>query len=185
MSGHVISVSIFSAVAQFTTFKANLEDMDKAIFLDRDGVINHDPGDYTTSLDEFHILPTVMEAMQKMQEKGYKLVLITNQGGIAKGIYPEENVREIHDYFVKECKNHDVEITAIYFSPHHDNHGRSLSRKPGSLMVERALARYNIDPEKSFIIGDKDRDLEAGAGAGVKGIRIETNAPLLEVVSQL
>lgn len=130
-------------------------------------------------------MPTVMEALQEMQKKGYLLVLITNQGGIAKGIYPEENVREIHRFFEQECKKHEVEITGIYFSPHHDNYGRSLSRKPGSLMVERAVARYNIDPEKSFIIGDKDRDLEAGAGAGVKGIRIETNAPLLDVVPQL
>ncbi|MFZ6053230.1 D-glycero-alpha-D-manno-heptose-1,7-bisphosphate 7-phosphatase [Halocola ammonii] len=159
--------------------------MNKAIFLDRDGVINHDPGDYTTSLEEFHILPTVMEALQEMRRKDYQLILITNQGGIAKGIYPEENVREIHKFFVEECKKNGVEITAIYFSPHHDNFGKSLSRKPGSLMVERAVARYNIDPKKSFIIGDKDRDLEAGAGAGVKGIKIETNAPLLDVVPQL
>lgn len=159
--------------------------MEKAIFLDRDGVINHDPGDYTTSLKEFEILPTVMEALKKMQEKGYKLILITNQGGIAKGIYSESTVREIHDYFTRKCSENGIEITAIYFSPHHDNFGRSLSRKPGSLMVERALARYNIDPERSYIIGDKHRDLQAGEGAGVKGIKIETNSPLIDVVGQL
>ncbi|MFN8700123.1 MAG: D-glycero-alpha-D-manno-heptose-1,7-bisphosphate 7-phosphatase [Flavobacteriales bacterium] len=159
--------------------------MDKGLFLDRDGVINHDPGDYTYSLDEFVILPTVIEALQLAQQKGYRIILITNQGGIAKRLYTEETVREIHASFTQTCKEAGVEITAIYFSPHHPEVGNSLSRKPGSLMVERALSRYRLDPARSVMIGDRDRDTECAAGAGIRGILIPTNADLLDYVKQL
>lgn len=159
--------------------------MSKGLFLDRDGVINHDPGDYTYSLSEFHILPTVIPALQLAVEKGYRIFVITNQGGIAKGLYTESTVREIHDHFIRTCKDAGVEITAIYFSPHHPEIGNSLSRKPGSLMVERAVARFNIDPEKSVMIGDRDRDTECAAGAGIRGILIPCNGPLIEVIRKL
>jgi len=65
--------------------------MNKAVFLDRDGVINHDPGDYTKSLEEFTILPNVLEAFKLIKKNGYKIILVTNQGGVAKGLYPEKN----------------------------------------------------------------------------------------------
>lgn len=159
--------------------------MNKAVFLDRDGVLNHDPGDYTMSVEEFHILPTVLEALKKLNEHGYLLILITNQGGIAKGLYSHEDVRAIHASFLASCREAEVTITDIYYSPHHEITGKSLSRKPGSLMIERALARYKINPETSWMIGDKQRDLDAAAGAGVKGVLIPTNAPLLEYVHLL
>jgi len=157
----------------------------KAVFLDRDGVINHDPGDYTRSLSEFHILPTVIAALKALHENGYLIILITNQGGIAKGEYTHDDVAEIHRYLRRVCAEEGVEITEIYYSPHHESTGKSLSRKPGSLMVERALGRFNIDPQKSFMIGDKQRDLDCAAGAGVKGVLIPTNAPLIEYVHLL
>lgn len=155
------------------------------MFLDRDGVINHDPGDYTCNLSEFHILPTVISALKTLHKNGYLLIVITNQGGIAKGLYTHDDVAEIHRYFRRVCADEGVEITEIYYSPHHESTGKSLSRKPGSLMVERAIGRFNIDPEKSFMIGDKQRDLECAAGAGIKGVLIQTNAPLIEYVHLL
>ena len=104
--------------------------MSKALFLDRDGVINHDPGDYTYSLSEFHILPTVMEALQLAQSVGFKIILITNQGGVAKGLYTQDTVEEIHAFFKSECQKNNVEITAIYYSIDHPEVGNSISRKP-------------------------------------------------------
>lgn len=157
----------------------------KAVFLDRDGVINHDPGDYTRSIEEFTLLPTVLPALKKLHDAGYLLILITNQGGIAKGLYTHDDVKVIHDSFLASCRQAEAPITAIYYSPHHENYSKSLSRKPGSLMVERAVARYDIDPDQSFMIGDKQRDLDAAAGAGVKGVLIPTNAPLLEFIHLL
>ena len=159
--------------------------MNKAIFLDRDGVINHDPGDYTKNLSEFTILPTAIQAMKQLHDAGFLLILITNQGGIAKGLYTHEDVAEIHDYLKDECKKAGFEITDIYYSPHHDNYGKSLTRKPGSLMIERACARYDIDPNRSVMVGDKQRDLDAAAKVGVQGVLIEVNGPLIDYVELL
>jgi D-glycero-D-manno-heptose 1,7-bisphosphate phosphatase len=157
--------------------------MNKALFLDRDGVINHDPGDYTMALEEFIILPTVVQALAMAQSKGYKIFIITNQGGIAKGLYSIEEVHKMHRYLCQVCEEAGVEITHIYFSPHHPDFGNSLCRKPGSLLVERALARYNIDAAQSVMIGDRDRDVVCANGAGVQGVLMPTNAPLLEYVN--
>ena len=157
----------------------------KAVFLDRDGVINHDPGDYTKSIDEFTILPTVLQALRELRRKGFVFILITNQGGIAKGIYGHEEVAVIHDHLKKVCSNNGTPILDIYYSPHHEITGKSLSRKPGSLMVERAVARYNIDPSKSWMVGDKQRDLDCAAVVGVPGVLINPNDPLLDYVDQM
>lgn len=159
--------------------------MHKSLFLDRDGVINHDPGDYTYSLEEFVILPTVIDALKVAYNKGYKIILITNQGGIAKGLYSEQEVKRIHDHLVDTCQKAGVEITHIYYSPHHPEIGNSLTRKPERLMMERAIARYQIDPEKSVMIGDKDRDIQCAAQVGVRGILIPTNSDLLDYVNTL
>lgn len=157
----------------------------KAIFLDRDGVINHDPGDYTTSIEEFTVLPTVIEALQKLQAEGYKLILITNQGGIAKGLYTHEHVRVIHRYFLDLCVSNGIEITDIFYSPHHPDFGESLSRKPGGLMIEKACAKHSIDPKQSWMVGDKQRDVDAGESAGVSGLLIPVNGDLLNFTTQL
>jgi D-glycero-D-manno-heptose 1,7-bisphosphate phosphatase len=159
--------------------------LNKAIFLDRDGVINHDPGDYTKSIEEFTILPTVMEALNALQVAGYKLILITNQGGIAKGLYDHDAVKTIHDYFVSQCAEHGIEITDIFYSPHHPDYGESLTRKPGGLMIEKACAKHAIDPKQSWMVGDKLRDVQAGEAASVTGIQIPVNGPLLQYVPQL
>lgn len=155
-----------------------------AILLDRDGVINHDPGDYTTSLSEFHILPTVMGTLKAWKAAGFKLILITNQGGIAKGRYGHEAVHEIHGHLRSVCRDAGAELDDIFYSPHHPDYGASLSRKPGSLMVERALAKHRLDVQRCWMFGDKARDIECALAAGVKnGVLIEPNAPLSNWVS--
>lgn len=157
----------------------------KAIFLDRDGVINHDPGDYTKNIDEFTILPTVLESLRILKERGFVFVLITNQGGIAKGIYGHEEVSEIHSYLKGVCEDNGTPILDIYYSPHHEITGKSLSRKPGSMMIERACARYNIDPSKSYMVGDKQRDLDCASVVGVPGVLIKPNDPLIDSLDKM
>ncbi len=156
--------------------------MQKAVFLDRDGVINHDPGDYTYKLDEFTINEGVIEGLQLLCQAGYMLIIITNQGGIAKGRYGFDDVDKIHNHFLGICKENNIDIEEVYYCPHHSDLEKCLCRKPGSLFVEKAIARYNIDPKKSFFIGDKDRDIECGEACGVSGVKIELNTNLLEPI---
>lgn len=162
--------------------KANtphLSPSSSAILLDRDGVINHDPGDYTTKLSEFHILPGVLETLKTWYEAGFKLIVITNQGGVAKGKYTHHDVAEIHAFLRSESAKHGAPIADIFYSPHHPDYGQSLSRKPGSLMVERALAKHQLNPDRCWMFGDKARDIQCALGAGVhRGVLIEPNAPL-------
>lgn len=148
----------------------------KALFLDRDGVINHDPGDYTKSLQEFEVLPGVLETLRQWHMAGYLLIVITNQGGLGKGLYRPEDVDAIHQYFNGLCIAHGFEISAFYYCPHYpDFQGKCLCRKPGSLMIEKAIHRFGINPAESLIFGDRQRDLDAAAAAGVRGVLIPTN----------
>ena len=152
---------------------------EKAIFIDRDGVINYDPGEYTTSVGEFRILPGVLDTLAEWHRKGYKLIVITNQAGIAKHLYTHDDLAAIHQYFQGQCILHGFAIESFYYCPHHPEFGgKCLCRKPGSLMIEKALHRYQLRPENCVMIGDKQRDLEAASGAGVKGVLVETNSGL-------
>jgi D-glycero-D-manno-heptose 1,7-bisphosphate phosphatase len=153
----------------------------KAVFLDRDGVINHDPGDYTLNLSEFHVLPTAFEAMKSMWDAGYLLVIITNQACIAKGKTTVEAVEEIHSFLGEEARKMGFEIAECYYCPHHPDFSQCLCRKPGSIMVEKALGRFDLDAERCVMIGDKDRDVQCAEGAGVRGVKMDVNGDLLSV----
>jgi D-glycero-D-manno-heptose 1,7-bisphosphate phosphatase len=159
--------------------------MRKTLFLDRDGVINHDPGDYTMSVEEFVILPTTIQALKSAADQGYQIIVITNQGGIAKGLYGHEEVHRMHDVLQAACREAGCEIAHFYYSPHHPDYSKSLTRKPSSLLMERAIARYQVDTERSLMIGDKLRDIQCAAAVGVKGIQIPTNDDLITYVSNL
>ncbi|MDP1727066.1 MAG: HAD family hydrolase [Bacteroidota bacterium] len=157
----------------------------KAIFLDRDGVLNKELGDYITCYEDFFILPHVFEGLKILQQHGYLLIVITNQGGIAKKLYTLDELNKMHNYLRGELLKNGVILTDIYFCPHHPILGNCLCRKPGSLLVEKALSKYNIDPAQSFFIGDKIRDIECGEAAGVKGVFIEPNEDWTSWVSLL
>ena len=159
--------------------------MNKAIFFDRDGVINFDPGDYTYQLDEFKINDGIIENLKRLVETGYLLIIITNQGGIAKQIYSHDNVEKIHEYLANELKKSGIELTEIYYCPHHSDVEKCLCRKPGSLFIEKAIARFNIDPKKSYMIGDKMRDVEAAENAGIKGIKVDLNENIGKYVDRI
>ena len=116
-------------------------------------------------------------------EAGFEVVLITNQGGLAKGLDTHEDVADIHAHLARVCEENGTPILDIFYSPHHPSTGKSLSRKPGSLMVERACAKHQLDPARSWMVGDKQRDLDAASPAGVRGVLIEPNAPLLDAVN--
>jgi D-glycero-D-manno-heptose 1,7-bisphosphate phosphatase len=128
----------------------------KCVFLDRDGVINVDNVNYTYKVDEFKIIDGVIPALKMLKDAGYLLIIITNQSGIAKGIYQHEDVYKCHDYFDKESGHL---IDEYFYSPYHQSTSESLSRKPGSLMFEKAIAKYDINITQSWMIGDRERDI--------------------------
>ena len=148
--------------------------MKKCVFLDRDGVLNVDRVDYVYRIEDLVIPKGTIEALQRMKSAGYLLIVITNQSGIAKGIYKRADVWKCHQYFQEQCGNL---LDDIYFCPHHEKYNSaSLTRKPGSLMIEKAIAKYGIDPEQSWMIGDAERDIKAGQRAGIRTIHL-TNHP--------
>ncbi|MDE0771877.1 MAG: HAD-IIIA family hydrolase [Salibacteraceae bacterium] len=159
--------------------------MRKIIFLDRDGVVNVERGDYTWKVDDFEFTQNLFEALGNFSEKGYSFVIITNQGGIAKGLYGHEDVLRLNTIIAKEFENHNLELLDIYYSPYHSDFSKSLSRKPDSLMLEKAIDRYGIDVSNSYMIGDSERDILAAQKVGVKGILIAANSSLTRILDQI
>ncbi|UZR93952.1 D-glycero-alpha-D-manno-heptose-1,7-bisphosphate 7-phosphatase [Chondrinema litorale] len=146
--------------------------MNKCIFLDRDGVLNVERGEYSYKPENFIIEYNVPEALEILKKQGYCLVVITNQAGIAKGLYSAEDVLRCHETLQNSCKHI---IDKLYFSPYHPHYTESLSRKPDSLMFEKAIAKFNIDPEKSFMIGDKERDLIPAKKLNINTVLVAKN----------
>jgi D-glycero-D-manno-heptose 1,7-bisphosphate phosphatase len=142
---------------------------EKAVFLDRDGVLNYEMGHYVWRLDEFVIADGVPESLARLKAAGYRLIVVTNQAGIAKGLYTAQQVHACHQKLQQACGN---AIDAFYFASGHPDVSESLMRKPDSLMLEKAMARFRIDPARSWIVGDRLRDLQAGAKVGVRGILV-------------
>jgi D-glycero-D-manno-heptose 1,7-bisphosphate phosphatase len=155
--------------------------MNKAIFLDRDGVLNRDFLPYHFKEAHFFINDDVWEVLSQLKARGYLLIIITNQGGIAKGLYTKEDVDNIHAGLIKAAADKGIEFLEIYFCPHHDQYNKCLCRKPDSIMLEKAIARFDIDPQISYFIGDTDRDVQAGIKAGVNTIKIISNQSLKKV----
>jgi D-glycero-D-manno-heptose 1,7-bisphosphate phosphatase len=143
--------------------------MNKAIFLDRDGVLNQEMGEYVWTPDRFHIVPGVPESLARLKAAGYHLVVVTNQAGIAKGLYTGADVRACHAILQQACGN---VLDALYFSESHPSVSESILRKPDSGMLEKAIARFHLDPARSWIVGDRGRDLAAGARVGMRGILV-------------
>ncbi len=135
----------------------------KAIFLDRDGTINVEK-DYLYKISDFEFLPGVIEALRMLQDTGYLLIIITNQSGIARGYYTENDYKKLNNWMLKELKKQGINITAAYYCPHHpeakvDKYRIDCNcRKPKLGLYEKAIKDFNIDLSQSFAIGDKIRD---------------------------
>ena len=153
--------------------------MDKAIFLDRDGVINKDH-DYVCRIADFEFIPKAVEGLKKLQEVGYKLIIISNQSGIARDYYQEKDVKILHEYMLNELNKKSVQIDKIYYCPHHpsDGNGKYTTdcdcRKPKPGLIKKAVQEFNIDLKQSFFIGDKTADIQTGKNAGCATVLVKT-----------
>ena len=139
--------------------------MTKAIFLDRDGVINVDKA-YVSKIEDFEFCEGVFEALIHFQTLGYLLIIVTNQSGIGRGYYSEEDFQKLTAWMQKELLHVQIKIDAIYHCPHAPILNCSC-RKPKSGMLLQAIEDFNIDVKSSWMIGDKQTDIEAALGAGV------------------
>ncbi|MCC6385092.1 MAG: HAD family hydrolase [Bacteroidia bacterium] len=154
----------------------------KTVFLDRDGVINRDNKNYTFKKEDFYFNEGVFEALKEIQFRNYSLICITNQAGIAKGLYSHQDVQKVHQFMTHELRKHHIEILDTYYCPHYHEISECLCRKPKPLLIEKAIARFGIEAQRSYFIGDRTRDMEAAIGAGIKGILIDTNQNLNSIL---
>ena len=144
-----------------------------AVFLDRDGVINKKKpeGEYVLSVEDFEILPGVAEAINLLNRKGYIVIVVTNQRGVARGLLSHEKLTEIHEYLMREISKKGAYINGIYACTH--DKGQCDCRKPKPGLITKALEEHLIDIQNSYMIGDAVSDMEAGREAGAKCIFLE------------
>ena len=146
----------------------------KAVFLDRDGVLCEDT-DYVTSFEKLHIFPFAREAIDLIHEKGYLAIVVTNQSAVARGMMSENKLRELNCYLQKR-----IGVDAIYYCPHLPPNGKIVlpyqihceCRKPNIGMLKQAAFDYGIDMQVSYMVGDRESDIQAGKNAGVTPILI-------------
>lgn len=158
----------------------------KIIFLDRDGVINKRPpkADYVKSWEEFEFLPGSIEAIRLLNHLGYKIFIISNQSGIARGKLTKKKLNNIHKNMAKQLKNNGAKIDGIYYCPHDWDKGCPC-RKPKPGLLYQASREHFIDLTKVIFIGDDGRDKEAGDAAGCKTILVNEKKNLLHIVNSL
>ncbi len=151
--------------------------MRKALFLDRDGVINVDH-DYVYKPEEFEFIDGIFELVRRYHEAGYLIIVVTNQSGIARGRYSEAEFLHVSAWMKAQFASHGGEIDEVFYCPHHPEFsGTCRCRKPSSGMLIDAQKKYDIDMSRSLLIGDKERDIEAAIGAGVEDTILFTCKP--------
>lgn len=148
--------------------------MSKAIFLDRDGVINQEV-QFVAKPEEFHILDNSIKALKLLMETDYKIIIITNQSGMGYGYYTEDDYQAVTNKMVKIFAEEGIVIDAIYHCPHRYEE-KCNCRKPGTGMLDKAKKEFAIEYERSWFIGDKTSDIKAGENVGVKTIMVLTGA---------
>ena len=138
----------------------------KAIFLDRDGVINIEK-EYLYKIEDFEFIPGVIEAMQYLQDKGFLLFIITNQSGIARNYYTKDDFNTLTSWMLDQLKKQNITISQVHYCPHipTDN---CTCRKPKTGMIDNILKNFDIDLDNSWLVGDKNSDIECAKNANIK-----------------
>lgn len=153
--------------------------MRKVIFLDRDGTINVEKS-YLHKWEDFEFEKNAIEGLKELKNLGYEFIVVTNQSGIGRGYYTEEDLVTLNNQMTKKLKEFGIEILECFYCPHHPEKGIGKykvdcnCRKPNPGMLLEGIKKYNVDIDNSFMIGDKKGDLEAGKKAGLKSILVLT-----------
>lgn len=142
--------------------------MNRALFLDRDGVINVEIN-YLSKIEDFVFIDGIFELCKKYQDRGYLIFVVTNQSGIARGFYNQSDFDTLMTWMTKEFLDKGIKISKVYFCPHHPEiSGECSCRKPKAGMILEAKKEFDIDLENSILVGDKERDIEAALASGIK-----------------
>ncbi len=166
-SGYFIDIGVPEDYETAQTSMKNFIKKHKIAFFDRDGTINVDTG-YVHKKDEMFFIDGMPSFIKKWRDWGYKIVVVTNQAGIARGYYIESDMHILHTFMNEQLVEYDAHIDAFYFCPHHpDFTGNCHCRKPNPGMIERALFEFDADPQDCILFGDKEWDIEAGKKCGV------------------
>ncbi len=166
--------------------------MNKALFLDRDGVINKEKN-YLYKIEDFEFIDGVFETCRYFQEQGYLIIVITNQAGIARGKYTENDFDILNEWMLKEFQKETVIISKVYHCPHHqDFSGECECRKPKPKMILDAQREFDLDLSQSILVGDKNSDIEAGINAGIEsnilittGHTIKSNSFNVQIIDNI
>ncbi len=151
----------------------------RAVFLDRDGTINIEK-DYLHKIEEFEFIPGAEESIGRLNRAGFKTIVVSNQSGVARGLFGVTSIHQIHDYLQRELRKKGAWIDAFFYCPHHpDGTIPEFSivcdcRKPNVGMVQRALKKWDLDMEKSYVIGDHGSDMVLGKNIGATTIFVRT-----------
>ena len=149
-----------------------------AVFFDRDGTLNVDK-DYLCKTEDFEWLEDAPQAIRWANERGFLVIVVTNQSGVARGYFAEDDVKRLHDWMNEDLKRFGAHIDAFYYCPHLPSGSVAAyavdcdCRKPKPGLVARACADFNIDKGASLLVGDKPRDVECAEAAGVRGVLYE------------
>jgi len=158
-----------------------------AVFLDRDGTLIRDVG-YLSRLQQLEILPRSPEALKLLLENGLKLVVITNQSGVARGMVTERELCQIHEALIETLATDGAKLDAIYYCPHHPTEGLGRyrvacdCRKPKTGMLLQAAEDLQLDLSLSYVIGDQAVDMELAARVGAKGVWIDGGSGLAPII---
>ena len=155
----------------------------RAIFLDRDGVLNKDRSDYVKNIDELEIFPFIGKCIKQINEKGFLVIVITNQSAIGRKLITNTDVDNIHEFIQKYLEKYDAKIDAFYYCPHHPIDNCSC-RKPEPGLLIKASRDFSIDLKNSWMIGDSKTDIEAAKAAGCNSILLKKNQKLFDIVKE-
>jgi len=150
----------------------------QAVFVDRDGTINRDVH-YLDNPDGLELYPSVAESIGLLNQAGLLVVVITNQSGLARGYFDLDTLAEIHSRLRQKLAESGAHFDALYFCPHHPDDGCTC-RKPGTALLEKAAAEWSIDTRRSYFIGDRIMDVQAGQAVGCRTILVPERLDLVE-----
>ena len=151
--------------------------MTKAVFLDRDGTINVDRG-FVHRIQDFEFIPGAVDALKSLYHAGFELFIVTNQSGIALGYYKEEDVLKVHEYLFNELFSNGVCLSGILYCQHHPSVMPCNCRKPAPGMLESLISTFNVDVSRSYMVGDKFSDVEAGRRVKLRSILLDSTGCL-------